>query len=538
MGGFLSALAGAGKAAAPYNAQMLDLWQRSRNDFAKMVQETRDSSVYDPELHSQLTALLGKIHTAKPGADQSKLLQQYQELTTVHPTSIEAMKRAGVPGADMDPNPPQPKPGPAIPGVVPGVMVPQVAGVEAAAVPSTNPIDTPSRINIPPVGTTSPVLNWAVQQRVIPPAQMQLLAPVIQADLARSLQQQEWDIREKIAGLRNSGTEVKVVGNAVVAIRDGKAEVIYQGPDAKKYVTLPAGATLIDPVTRETIAKGAEKPKPAPKIFTQVGDDGTVHQWSIDSETNAVKKYDVPGVKGKTKAAQSPGTFVPMYLPGSDTPTFFNAKTMQTVSPPLPNATLKPETPDEKKARAMTTVTIGNFGSIRNVAGKFKDLFGPIDARKTALLTKYRGKMPKQVVEMERALLQARADIRQIATGLAFSTKETEEIIDRLPSMELPYDTFIARLNGVENDLRVKAAITTRGLIKPIEGMSPFGKDYVGPNYVTGGQPGQPSSNQPTSAVSQPKVLTVDVMKSYAARYGGDKTKVKEALRRDGYKVD
>jgi len=487
MGGFLSALAGFGQAAQPYNSKMLDLWQQSRGQLAKMIQETRDSSVHDPALHSEMTQLLGKIHSAKPGADQSAVMKRFQELTTVHPANIKLMQQAGIPGADENPNPPPPRPGPVAPGSMPGTISP-IQGMQpdgsVAAQPGSNPIAGGRPISIPPVNagggppmsSVSPTLNWAMSQPMVPPAQMQLIRPIIEEEYRQRNEQREWDTRVKIEEMKKNGTQFKVVGNSLLALKDGKSEVVYQGPNPHKFVALGENQKLIDTVTNKTVATGNPKtvPPSKPQIYTETDDSGNVWQWSVDPMTMRRTPPElVSGAKGKTKSPPSPGQFIPFYVPGNDTPSFFNPKTDQTKTIPGVGGgtvTLKPETPDEKKARALFTVTLANFDKIADTSKVNQDVFGPVSGRVEEAKMKYTNRSKPEVTEMNRMLNQAKADIRQAATGLAFSDKETQEIIDRLPSIELPYNTFLSRLKGVGNDIRTKANITTRGIIPPVGG--------------------------------------------------------------------
>jgi len=151
MGAFLAGIAGAGKAAGEYRDNLLNVWTETRRNLSDMIKDARDRSVGDPTSYGEFNKLLSQVQTARPGVDQSKLMQRFQELTSLHPTNQKLMQGAGILPSPTPP--PQPQAGPAAPGSVPGT--PQIPPVMGAAQPSTNPLQG-GPMGAPPLGVPTP----------------------------------------------------------------------------------------------------------------------------------------------------------------------------------------------------------------------------------------------------------------------------------------------------------------------------------------------------------------------------------------------
>lgn len=268
MGGFLSALAGAGAAAAPYNARMMELWEKGRENVIKSIDEQLKATV-SPGLHAQLNQLRAKAGTAKPGDDPSKLLQEFQLLTQVHPTAMQHIE--AVQGGQ-----PKPQPGPAAPGTVPGSMqIPDWnslsggggaggGGGAPAAMPSGNPISPASGGGgggggIPPVsgggGPISSTLQSMLGQDFITPMQQSMNLPQIQAELQSGLlTQQEQAAQEQARIAAENARTLKGMERHNVApnnvLTDNNGRPLYTAPDQPHPITaIPLNSRGIDPIS-------------------------------------------------------------------------------------------------------------------------------------------------------------------------------------------------------------------------------------------------------------------------------------------------
>lgn len=143
MGGFFSglgsAVGGAGQSALEYGegvrSRQLQQWGMMQQHAADLLRSAEESAT-SPERQTQLSSLRSKVLKLKPGQDPSKILQEIQDHVNIHPVTTSL----------MTPPQPQPKPGMAAPGSVPGV--PQIQPLQAgsASMPATSPI-SPAQVS-------------------------------------------------------------------------------------------------------------------------------------------------------------------------------------------------------------------------------------------------------------------------------------------------------------------------------------------------------------------------------------------------------
>lgn len=520
MGGFLSALGGFGQAAQPYNDRMLQLTEDTRRQGAQHLARLLETTPMNSQRYAEGQSLLGKIVTAKPGADLTPLFKKFTEFTQVHPNNISIFKQTGLLGEE--PAPPKPEPGPAGPGETPGrgTLLNKLAPPPAASAaqpstslaqgggpgPNADPMAAEAMSGMqgpqspPPIQPIGPPNVQAIMQSAPPlmpmpqpqaqpqqtsaldrfqsmlgegmvsPALARMIEPLMLDEQRGSREDArlgtQFENQKKLLELGHTyDAPIEMSPGATLMSRTG--QTLGTAPAAPKAATvhsLSPGGMLVDE-KGATLATAPFRPGTGTRLQQKSREDkdGNVWTWTYDPDTG---ESTDPQNMGKIGKMQTPGSFVPLFDPQSQAlQGFYNPKTGVSAANPMPGASTKTLPGAEMDRRTYFTETLTELQSLADLAARNKDRIGPIMGRLTGVQLNTIGSDNPELAEIFRISGNLGDMLLRARSGAQISGPEYDRLRKLVPDPNTPLSTFMSRLNSFRQEVNRTAATRTGGVV-------------------------------------------------------------------------
>jgi hypothetical protein len=190
---------------------------------------------------------------------------------------------------------------------------------------------------------------------------------------------------------------------------------------------------------RTSIARAEKDPQTDPKALEAVKGTLTLLQEQL---------AEAKDVKGDMASAYRPGVYIATQSPTGEVTGFYNNRNPQDFVAPPKEGLRKSALPAQENADRASFATLnGQFNTLTELAAKNKDKIGPVAGRWGSLKAAYVGGDPEAA-----KMYQVAADIQNqliyLFSGKQINEAEFKRLKATFPSTDLPYDTFVARLEN------------------------------------------------------------------------------------------